>query len=113
MCSIALPVGDDVAARARSGELRHLSLRIFVDGMTSADELELTLNGRALETHVVYATDGVSPVACGNFLLRADPDPEILRKGANQSTALLKKRCESAPGAPALTGLQLVVKYKR
>ncbi|MFH0964367.1 MAG: hypothetical protein V2A58_10190 [Planctomycetota bacterium] len=32
--SIVLMVGDDVASRARNGELRHLFLRICVDRMT-------------------------------------------------------------------------------
>lgn len=111
--SIVLPVGDDIAARAGNGEVRHLILRIYVDRMTYSDEVEFKLNGQVLETDVYYATDGVSPVVCSNFLLRARPEPGNVRKGDNQFTALLKKRCDSAPGVPAVTGLQLVVKYKR
>jgi len=111
--SIVLPVGDDIPARAESGELRHLSLRIYVDGLTFADKVEFKLNDGILATEVISAADGVSPVACGSFLLRVRPDPAVVRKGANTFTALLKKRCESAPGLPSISGLQLVVKYKR
>jgi hypothetical protein len=111
--SIVLPVGDDVAARAGNGEVRRLILSIYVDRMTYSDEIEFKLNDRVLDTEVIYTTDGVSPVVCSNFLLRARPDPSSVRKGDNQFTAFLKKRCESAPGVPAISGLALVVKYKR
>lgn len=110
--SIVLPVGDDIATRAGNGEVRRLSLRIYIDRMTYSDEIEFMFNGRVLETEVIYATDGDSPVVCSNFLLRTEPDPSSMHKGDNQFTAFLKKRCESAPGVPAISGLALVVKYK-
>ena len=110
--SIPLPVGDDVAARARGGQLRQLALRVFVDRLTFADEVEYRLNDHVLDMGVVYATDGVSPVACGNFMLRARPDPATVKQGPNEFTALLRTRCESAPGTPSISGLQLVVKYR-
>jgi hypothetical protein len=111
--SIVLPVGDDVAARAGNGEVRRLILSIYVDQMTYSDEIEFKLNDRVLETEIIYTTNGISPVVCSNFLLRTRPDPSSVRKGDNQFTAFLKKRCESAPGVPAISGLALVVKYKR
>jgi hypothetical protein len=106
---ITLPVGDDLAA----GELRNLSLRIYIDGMSTSDEIEFKLNGDVIEAEVIYHTDGVSPVVCSNFFLLAQPDPGIVRKGDNEFTALVKKRCESASEAPVVSGLALVVKYKR
>ena len=111
--SIELPVGDDVAARARDGEIEQLTLRIFIERMTYADEIELRLNGRLLEPEVVYATEGISPVAVSKFLLHVDPDAQSMKQGVNHFTAHLKHRSESAPGTPTLTGLELLLKYKR
>jgi len=110
--SAILPVGDDVAARAAEGALADLSLRIYVDRFTYTDEAEFRLNGKLLDTEVIVTSDGVSPVACGMFLLRARPEPSSIKKGDNNFEALLKSRCESAPGLPAVTALQLVIRYK-
>ena len=81
--------------------------------MTHADEVEFRLNGRALEPEAIYATNGVSPVACSTFSLRAPLDPDGVQKGPNRFSACLKKRCEAAAGVPVLTGLQMVVNYTR
>ena len=111
--SVVLPVGDDVAARSAAGALARLSLRIYMDRFTYSDEVEFRLNGVLLETEVVSAAEGVSPVACGEFLLRAVPDPLSIRPGENTFEALLRERCPSAPGMPAVASLQLLVRYKR
>ena len=112
-CSANLPVGDDVAARAAEGVLDELALRIYVDRFTYTDEAEFRLNGEVLDTQVIVTSDGVSPLACGMFLLRARPEPALIKKGDNVFEALLLKRCDSAPGLPAVTAVQLVVRYKR
>lgn len=108
---IDLPVGDDVAARARGGQIEQLALRIFIDCMTYADQVELRLNDRPLEPEVVYATEGISPIAVSRFLLQASPEAHAVRHGVNRFTALLKHRCDAAPGNPTLSGLELVIRY--
>ena len=110
--SVVLPVGDDVAACSVQGALSDLSLRIYVERFTYKDKVEFRLNGKVLDTEVLMTTDGASPVACGTFMLRAKPDPSSIKKGDNKFEALLKKRCESAPGLPVITAVQLVIRYK-
>ena len=110
---VVLPVGDDVAARSADGVLAGLSLRIYMERLTYSDDVEFRLNGAPLEAEVVSAAEGVSPVACGEFLLKALPDPLSIRPGENTFEALLRKRCQSAPGMPAVASLQLLIRYKR
>ena len=110
--SAVLRVGDDVAARAAEGVLGELSLRIYIDRFTYTDEAEFRLNGKLLDAEVLVTSDGVSPVACGLFLLRARPEAACIKKGDNTFEALLKSRCESAPGLPSVTAVQLVIRYE-
>ena len=104
-CRVTLPVADDVA-RAE------LSMRIRIDRMSIADEIEFKLNGHPLETEIISISEGVSPAARSRCLLKAKPDPVTVLQGDNDISAHLKRRSECAPGMPAMAGLQLVVRYK-
>ena len=107
--TVELPVSNDVTA----ADLRQLTLYLFVDRMTFSDEIAFGLNGQSLDTEVVYATDGISPVAVGRFCLKVELAPANVRQGVNEFAALLTGRCESAPGTPVIIGLHLVVNYER
>ena len=63
-------------------------------------------------TQVVYATEGVSPAACGTFMLRAEPAAGVIRKGDNTFRARMKKRSGSTCALPVITGLQLRIRYQ-
>ena len=107
-----LSVGDDIAGYARSGKTPLLKMAIKLESMTFSDKIEFRLNGSILKTEVYTVTEGLSPVACGMFFLRAMPEPGLIKQGDNKIEALLRKRCESAPGMPAITELSLTVKYQ-
>ena len=107
--SVELPVSDDVAA----ADLRQLTLYLFVDRMAFSDKIDFGLNGQDLDMEVVYATDGISPVAVGRFCLKVELAPANVRQGVNEFAALLTGRCESVPGMPVIIGLHLVVSYER
>jgi hypothetical protein len=108
--AVPLPLGDDLAAADQHGELASLLLTVKVENLTYQDEIEFRLNGEPLRTEVVYATEGVSPVACGTFLLKAKPAAASLRQGDNPFEARLVKRCASAAGAPVIVELLLLVR---
>ncbi len=112
-CSVSLPVGDDVATQALEGIIQELSVRIYIEDFTCDDEIELILNGQVLNTEIVYTTEGMYYLGCSTFLLRAKPKPSHIKKGDNVFGAFLKKRSKSVPGWPVITGLQLLVRYKR
>lgn len=107
--SVIIRVGDEPAGHT----LPKTSLRIFVEQLTYEDKIEFKLNNNILSPEVVYATEGVSPVACGIFLLKADVEPSSIKKGDNHLEAFLKKRCQSATGYPIITGLQLQFSYRK
>jgi hypothetical protein len=111
-CSVELPIGDDIAAQAEIGKLHDVHLRIYLSNFTHSDEIACKLNGHLLDTEVVHSTEGVSPVVCSTFLLRARPEPASLRKGINLFEVSLKNRCDSAPGWPNLVALQMPIRYK-
>jgi len=111
--ALNLPVGDDIAGYIKSGKTPSLNMFIKIDRMTFSDKIEFRLNGRIFETEVYTVSEGISPVARGTFFLRATPEPKLLKQGDNKIEALLQKRCESAPGLPAITELSLTVKYSK
>jgi len=108
-----LPVGADLAAGATNGKTPCLNLVIKLNRMTFSDTFEFRLNGVLLDTEVSCVTEGRSPVACGTFFLRARPDLSLIRQGNNTIEALLRKRCENAPGLPEIAELCLSVKYRQ
>jgi len=111
-CSVQLPVADDVAAQAEKGALDNVHLRIYLTDLTLSDEVECKLNGNLLDTEVMLATEGISPVVHGTFLLRARPAPASLKKGNNLFEATLRNRYQAAPPWPSLVALQLPIRYR-
>jgi hypothetical protein len=109
--TLRLPVGDDIAAQARDGHAVDLVMTLTVEHLTYSDEIEFRLNGTPIEAEVYSAAEGVSPLACGVFVLYAKPAPELLRLGDNTIEAYLRRRCESASGLPTIVELKLLVRY--
>ena len=105
--AVNLPVGEDLVA----ANPRHVTLRFLVDRLTYSDRVEFRFNDRLIEPEVAWATDGVSPVAVSEFCLTASLNARDVCQGANRFTAELKHRCPSAPGAPVLTRLWLIVRH--
>ena len=110
-CCIRLPVGDDMAGSAARGESPSLLITAKVEHLTWRDQVEFRLNDALLDTEVVYATEGVSPAACGTFLLRARPERACLRKGDNTLQAVVRELSPPRETAPALSELELHVRY--
>ena len=77
-----------------------------------SDEIECKLNGHVLETEVVYATEGISPVVRGTFLLRALPAPASTKKGNNLFEVKLKESSQATPPWPTVIALQLPIRYR-
>ncbi len=101
--TVNMPVGENLT----DAKLRQLTLRFLVDRMTYSDRIEFRFNDHLIEPHVVYATDGISPVAVSQFCLTAALDAAAVRQGVNRFTADI----ESALDAPVVTGLHLIIRY--
>ena len=105
--SVTLCVGDDLAARHTQNENACVLLTIEIDNLTHQDRIEFRLNDHPLSTEIVSTTEGVSPVACGTFLLKTRVAVALIRKGDNQFAAKLVTCGRTASAAPIITEIQL------
>ena len=108
---IRLPVADDAAACAARGDGPRLLITIKVERLTWRDKVEFRLNGTLLDTEVFYATEGISPAACGTFMFHARPEPARLIKGDNILQAVVRRPAGPVQGDSAISEVELHVRY--
>ncbi len=117
--TVRFRVADDLETAARRGILDAVTLELIVVSLTSEDEFEFKLNGRALPETALVALNrhyrvGPGPNAYhGNYALRYDVRVgDWVRQGWNQVEAMLKKRNSGIETDFVFHDLSLEINYR-